>query len=168
MNKIRKTKILPPLLLAALALSMVSCEKINNSVTPHSHYYEDTSVFNQSRCIPQDYGWPFVLCLQDNGSWVAFQDAWECNGYYQLYVDSIQMSITDFLDVYTCPFLHDTLIPNIGRFSYDNSADSMFLTNTNIKFEFVKKECSSMSVDSLYPNLPMGNTNSYVLVSYIK
>ena len=43
MNKIRKTKILPPLLLAALALSMVSCEKINNSVTPHSHYYEDTS-----------------------------------------------------------------------------------------------------------------------------
>ena len=33
MNKIRKTKILPPLLLAALALSMAACTKENSATT---------------------------------------------------------------------------------------------------------------------------------------
>ena len=47
MNKIRKTKILPPLLLAALALSMAACNK--ESITSHSEEDYNISSQNQER-----------------------------------------------------------------------------------------------------------------------
>lgn len=143
-------------------ISISGCKKGNEQNKKSTSVYDTTDF----RYYPFDHGWPFVLCLQSDGTCVAFQDSWEGYGQYAIISDNIQITFDSLLDVYTCPFLWDTIIPNIGNCRYENTEDSIFLTSANIKFEFVNKDAYTLNADSLYQNLP--NENTYILVSYIK